>query len=618
MNIKLAIRVSVFTILSVVISKAHACCQDPVASFEGLSSVYCGDQAIFTCTSTDADSAISSRSWTASGGTPSTGSGSTFTTKWCSTGPKMVTLRVWDSDSSEGCPPDRDDDYGREVTVLAVQITDVTSDVDEACVGCNIEFEVITSPADKYGCIEWSAPGGDPSTGSGETFITNWDTPGPKTVTATGCSNSMDKQVTVVEVASLLPDVGTEIDDGDNDPNTKSFVICLAEPNTPDPNIIVTATPAPNVSEPNLPACWSLSGSGTSKLERAVDKTTVGATTITCTCNTSSKQTTIYVVKVEITEPNDSPVTDNRFVFSGGDGIPGVCNVTATGTTGVAILDPNLEWTLTPISGSTLTWPDCPNTPKGPNITFTYTTLPSLNSQFGQKTLSLTHPSLPAGCNTDTQTVEIYYTFDAKNWPGAAPEPPLFPPGGNPHWAHTRTNWYYYYSQTSAHVGCTYRYDQSCCSPDDCPDYIAYVGGLNNPHEVLDYNDVRSGISIVNSDDTLWGIDCFAWASRHEMKHHNDYSTWWGTLCHDPNLDQDPRPSNPGYYGDYIPDALESSIPPADGGPFYTSTAETHGPASFFWGWDDQVECLFSQDYWGEPNDHNDIDWAYPGSRWNP
>lgn len=197
MNIKLAIRVSVFTILSVVISKAHACCQDPVASFSGPSSVYCGDQATFRCTSTDADSAISYRDWTASGGTPSTGGDSTFTTKWCSTGPKTVFLRVWDSDSSEGCPPDKFDDYDREVTVLAVQITDVTSDVDEACVGCDIEFTVTTSPADKYGCIEWSAPGGDPPTGSGETFITKWYTPGPKTVTATGCDSSKSKQVTV-------------------------------------------------------------------------------------------------------------------------------------------------------------------------------------------------------------------------------------------------------------------------------------------------------------------------------------------------------------------------------------------------------------------------------------
>lgn len=206
MNIKLAIRVSVFTILSVVISKAHACCQYPVASFSWQSPVYCGDEVIFTCTSTDEDSAISSRSWTASGGTPSTGSGSTFTTKWCSTGPKMVNLWVEDSDSSEGCPPDKDDEWDQQVTVLAVQITDVTSDVDEACVDCDVEFTVTTSPEDKYGCIEWSAPGGDPSTGSGETFITNWDTPGPKTVRADGCSNFMDKQVTIVKVDKIQYD----------------------------------------------------------------------------------------------------------------------------------------------------------------------------------------------------------------------------------------------------------------------------------------------------------------------------------------------------------------------------------------------------------------------------
>jgi len=105
-------------------------CVPPEASFTGPSSVYCGAQATFRCTSTDADSAISYRDWGASGGTPSMGGDSTFTTKWCSTGPKTVELRVWDSDSSEGCPPDKFDDYDREVTVLAVHITSVTSDVD--------------------------------------------------------------------------------------------------------------------------------------------------------------------------------------------------------------------------------------------------------------------------------------------------------------------------------------------------------------------------------------------------------------------------------------------------------------------------------------------------------
>jgi hypothetical protein len=102
-------------------------------------------------------------------------------------------------------------------------------------------------------------------------------------------------------VASLLPDTGTEFDDGDGDSNTKSFAVCVGTG-----VVTVTATPDPNVSEENLPGYgytwgWTLEGgTGTSLLSRTVDKTTAGATTITCTCGSSSKTTKIYVVDVDL------------------------------------------------------------------------------------------------------------------------------------------------------------------------------------------------------------------------------------------------------------------------------------------------------------------------------
>ena len=100
------------------------------------------------------------------------------------------------------------------------------------------------------------------------------------------------------------------------------------------------------------------------------------------------------------------------------------------------------------------------------------------------------------------------------------------------------------------------------------------------------------------------------------MKHHIDYSTWWGPTGHNPSLDQDARSLTGS--GDFVPDTLEPGIPPSDGGPFDPSTAETHGSVWFFKGWDDQVECMFSHDYYGGPGEHIEIDWAYPGSRWHP
>lgn len=236
--------------------------------------------------------------------------------------------------------------------------------------------------------------------------------------------------VYVVEVASLLPDQGAEFNDGDGNPDTKSFAVCVAASGV----VTVTATPNPSVAEADLPACWTLTGgTGSGKLTRTVDKTTWGHTEITCSAGSSAKTTTIYVVKTQVMEPDEIPVTDNNFAFNSVS--PGVCNVYATGAVlGGLILSDDLEWTLTPISGSTLT--SSPDPPKGANVTFTYTTLPSSNSEFGEKTLTLTHPNLPAGCKQDTQTVEIFFTLGATNNPG----------GTNP-------NWYYYWSQALGVTG---------------------------------------------------------------------------------------------------------------------------------------------------------------------
>jgi len=157
-------------------------------------------------------------------------------------------------------------------------------------------------------------------------------------------------RVYVVEVASLLPDEGTEFDDGDADPDTKSFAVCIADTGV----VTVTATPNPSVSEGNLPACWTLTGgTGSGKLSRTVDRTTSGITTITCTAGSSSKTTKVYVVEVQ------SLLPDEGTEFDDGDADPdtksfAVCKadsgvVTVTATPNPNIGEPNLPpcWSLT-------------------------------------------------------------------------------------------------------------------------------------------------------------------------------------------------------------------------------------------------------------------------------
>jgi len=78
-------------------------------------------------------------------------------------------------------------------------------------------------------CVDWSG-GGDPATANDTcTFITHWDSPGVKTVTATpDCGDSKQKQVTVVASGSLvLKDVHTgnsEVDESNDDPQPEETV----------------------------------------------------------------------------------------------------------------------------------------------------------------------------------------------------------------------------------------------------------------------------------------------------------------------------------------------------------------------------------------------------------
>lgn len=67
-------------------------------------------------------------------------------------------------------------------------------------------------------------------------------------------AQSDDVIVTVVEVESLLPDEGEEIDDSDSDPDTKLYVVSIADTG------VVTVTPNPVVSEEDIANCRTLTG----------------------------------------------------------------------------------------------------------------------------------------------------------------------------------------------------------------------------------------------------------------------------------------------------------------------------------------------------------------------
>ena len=69
----------------------------------------------------------------------------------------------------------------------------------------------------------WTLTGG---TGTGKLSRTvDKTTAGVTTITCTAGSSSKTTKIYVVEVASLTPSDGTQFDDGDADPDTKSYVV---------------------------------------------------------------------------------------------------------------------------------------------------------------------------------------------------------------------------------------------------------------------------------------------------------------------------------------------------------------------------------------------------------
>lgn len=287
----------------------------------------------------------------------------------------------------------------------------------------------------------------------------------------------------------------------------------------------------------------------------------------------------VWVLKLEITSPDGNPSTDNHFVFDTAAHPNGQCVVHATGTTHVASEDPNMWWFIGWISGSTTT--SDPDPAEGAEVEFTYTTLPSANSEFGVKELHLKH--LMFESDMVMTPVEIFFPRDATNHPG----------GGTP-------NWYYYWSQTAASYG-THSYAPGTS-------YTDFLGG--------------SWIARIGDDACgNWGgydgIDFFAYVCRHEARHQQDFSTLWGAGTdrdnqRDPDRDWLPTISP-------VTGATESSL----GMPFhpptgYDPTLAASVPDHFGYGtaWRDCEDyCMHRQVPWTAGTADSE-DWTYLGHQW--
>ena len=101
-----------------------------------------------------------------------------------------------------------------EGNCVEIDVNSVTSDVDVVCVGCWITFTATTNPSGHQDKIEWSAPGGDPNSGSGSSIHTRWVTAGTKTVTASICDNNDSNQVTIAYPTNFRETYWEDLGDG--------------------------------------------------------------------------------------------------------------------------------------------------------------------------------------------------------------------------------------------------------------------------------------------------------------------------------------------------------------------------------------------------------------------
>ena len=150
----------------------------------------------------------------------------------------------------------------------------VSSDKDEACVGCSITFTATTDPTGHEDDVSWSG-GGTPSTGTGATFVTTWATTGTKTATASLCDSSVSEDVTIAEVASVTPD---------------EYGACVNE------NITFTVTTNP-AGHYDL-VSWSGGGTPASQEGGQMFTTqwsTCGSKTVTATCGSSSDSQPVFI-----------------------------------------------------------------------------------------------------------------------------------------------------------------------------------------------------------------------------------------------------------------------------------------------------------------------------------
>jgi hypothetical protein len=116
-----------------------------------------------------------------------------------------------------------------------------------------------------------------------------------------------------------------------------------------------------------------------------------------------------------------------------------------------------------------------------------------------------------------------------------------------------------------------------------------------------------------NGGQTLYYIDVFAWAARHEKAHHDAYHAWWTTGTPPRSWNRETTDQD----GDYIPDVLEPQMSTSESGPYNPKTAYSFGIQELE---DTERYICVAAEVWVPrrtgPGGSDPNDWAKPGNNW--
>ncbi len=182
--------------------------QPPVIQSLGCSPASVSTGQTVSC-SPSISGAVNSRSWSASGGSPASGGGSTFSTSYGSSGSKTISLQACNDNGCDSAS------QGIFVSVSATQAPSVPVVNSLGCSPPTVQTgQTVTCSPSVSGSpniYAWTASSGSPSDGSGSTFSTSFSSTGTHFIgfaacNAGGCSEGLAQSITVT-----APAVGTYV-----------------------------------------------------------------------------------------------------------------------------------------------------------------------------------------------------------------------------------------------------------------------------------------------------------------------------------------------------------------------------------------------------------------------